>query len=257
MLKLPIPFPIFLMILLVPLALFAAEPDKRQAIVDSLKKIPAVAPQNPDPSSYQDEASAGMFKALKPVPSADEPLDEKRDLVSGWRILLGLEPTEAKMKVRQNLARKSLSLPISIRHSDSGYEVLAGNFTSIDAANHAIDECKRRGFPNATVVSSRVLLDTKNSEPAPQTKRVEAKVSNSSRYWQVQVKVLDSRESAKTVEQSLQSVTNRVIDIIPSENNRYRVRVGRFDQKNDAVRFRDSLRANGYPDAWITVPEQP
>ena len=54
----------------------AKSPNKKfEKQIEELKKQPDHPPATPDPSSYLDDATSGTYKALKPVPPLDEPLD--------------------------------------------------------------------------------------------------------------------------------------------------------------------------------------
>jgi len=71
--------------------------------------------------------------------------------------------------------------------------------------------------------------------------------------YRVQIFAFSDRERAEAAKEEAQHILNQPVYVehIPGFDGEYKVRVGDFVSRDEAIKYRDYLRRKGYPDAFI------
>ncbi len=234
----------------------SAPADRRQSVVDSLKKRPVDEIANPDPVSYQDPATYGTFKPNTPPTNKSDQIDSLHPLINGWRVRVAITPNEDSAKALIKIVAKKFSQPTQLRYINDQYEIMFGNFADLSKAQTAVNEAYRCGYIKAVPVESKIPLQVDIPSDATDIDTTPP-VQSREKCWQVQVAAYKSKESADSLAMILKHKTTEPVTVLPLYQGNYRVRVGNARSVDSAMKIRDDLSKLGYQETWLTTSEKP
>ena len=139
--------------------------------------------------------------------------------------------------------RAKVIQPVIIKHTDGYYKVQVGNYSERREVERVKDEIKNLGYSDAFIVynpQARLFMENQ-TEPAI-----------SSEYYTVQILASQNRDEAR-------HLLKNVIDLkfeeafIVFEESLWKVRIGRYNTKEQAVNGMNRLKNIGFVDSWIVT----
>jgi len=170
----------------------------------------------------------------------------------GLLLALGTTPTEARIIKTYRLQVGSLNeaqaaealrrqviprvpIPVFVDELQGVYKVTAGDFPTYQEAVAYKDRLYGEGLEGAFVVE---VLSSVSDQPTGPV------------IYQVQVGNFGSLVNARQLQEELQRRGVQAVDIERMESF-YKVRVGQYQNRSDALKAQEILREAGYPDAWV------
>ncbi|MCX7835811.1 MAG: SPOR domain-containing protein [bacterium] len=218
--------------------------QKHQQIVDSLKKREAKLPTKPDPVSYLDDATAGTFKPNTPPKGLDQPLDEHKTLVLGYRILVYQTNDETDAKKWFNKFIHMYQTKVSLRFENDSYSILLGNFQDSIQAQQFLKQNKEIHSYHPKIIPSRILKNesTRKQNPIPIGEKIR---------WTIQVAVLSDYQKAQEFRNQLDNQLPFPVFIKTQSAHKWTIHVGEFSNLQEAENATQKLKNLGYQQLWI------
>ncbi len=167
-------------------------------------------------------------------------------LEEGFRVQIFAGRSRREAEQVAGRARRSRldSVYLEKDHRDGLYKVQVGDYPTRDMARIALDRWYYAGFPNGWIVETRIRV--------PKPKAAVSRTEGDARiFYAVQVAATGFEEKARQLSRRLEQQFAQPITVL-REGPLWKVLLGRFSKREEAMRFRERLVQKGYLDAWIT-----
>lgn len=226
-----------------------------EASVDSTLYFAA----EPVPDPFRDSlAVAGppvrLSHTVYPPPPEVEPLPRFKQ-IEGFRIQVfaGVDSSGADL-IRTQLQQQQLSDTVYMIEDKGLYKVQIGDYPYRAPADQLIPELRREGYPGAWVVQRRINIPRTDADNAVPDSAAPATPVDSVRQgegtYRIQVLATSSDIRARQLTDEIRGEWGHPA-FYEESGKLFKVFIGYFNTEDEARRILESVRARGYPDAWL------
>lgn len=159
-------------------------------------------------------------------------------LTTQFQIQITVVPSEQDAKALMEALSGQVPLPLQAVPYQRQYYILAGNFSTQQAAMDAANEPAYREFAQLDVV--RVTTDSATVQPG-------------ATIFQIQLGFFYNRENSEKYKTDAERRGLKPVFIEAGADGSYRILYGRFTTRDAAAAQLPSVRQAGFEDAWVTT----
>ncbi len=195
-----------------------------------------------------DLSTAVVYLTLTPPPQPPAP---RFKTIDGYRVQLFAGVDSLNGKTLAAKLRNALNDSIYFFRDGALFKVQAGDFAWRNDADMKVLELRKKGYLQGWVVQRPInwpIDDSLKTTIVPHAAHKPA--SPVVDVFRIQVLVTGNKHKALQVKTQLEQQWKLPARII-HQKNLYKLVFGSFNTRKEAEEWRDKLKTNGYPDAWI------